>query len=238
VPSAPGGLARAARDQARAILSKPPFSTAHSSSLQRFFHDLGQWLYDAFGPIYRFLVHHVFRPTRDGLSVVFGPWWPVVLGAIVLAAALTVGVALARRRARVGTIHGGRAVGARDEDPDELDRASGRAERDGDYDTAVRLRFRAGLARLERTGLIRDRRTHTTAQLAEMLRSPTFDALAARVDVVVYGGVAATADDVTAARAGWPRVPAEAHGAAGRSLVAAVAGPVGAGSGGGGAGGR
>jgi len=209
VPSASGGLARAARDQARAILSKPPFSTSsHPSALQRFFHDLGQWLYEAFG---RFALHRILDPLRDGLHAAFGSWWPLALGLIVAALAVVVGVGLGRRRARVGVARAERLLGGRDEDPDELDTAAERAERAGDYDLAVRLRFRAGLARLERRGLIRDRRTHTTAQLGEVLRSPTFDGLAARVDSVVYGGVAATAADVAAARAGWPQVPGEAH---------------------------
>jgi hypothetical protein len=128
--------------------------------------------------------------------------------------AVAVGVHLARGRARVGVVRAGRAVGVRDEDPDALEAGAEQAERSGDYELAVRLRFRAGLARLERGGLIKARRTHTSAQLAGILRSPTFDALAGQLDGIVYAGHPATADHVGAARSGWPRIPVEARQAA------------------------
>jgi hypothetical protein len=111
-------------------------------------------------------------------------------------------------------VRAGRAIGARDEDPDALEVAAEQAERSGDFELAVRLRFRAGLARLERGGLITARRTHTSAQLAGMLRSPTFEALAGQLEGIVYAGHTATADHVGAARSGWPRIPVEARQAA------------------------
>lgn len=216
MPGDPSGLARQARGEARRILSQPPFtsSPAHPSALSRFFHDLGQWLYDVVGPAWRFVVAHLWRPVDNGLAGIFGTWWPLVLGPIVVALAVVVGLRLGRRRARVGAVRAERRAGGRDEDPDALDAAAARAEHDGAYELAVRLRFRAGLARLERGGLIVQRRTHTSAQLARMLRSPTFDVLAGELDGILYGGRAATADDAGAARAGWPKVPDEARASA------------------------
>lgn len=215
MPADSSGLSRRARHEARQILSQPPFSSpTHHSALDGFFHDLGQWLYDVVGPVWRFMVHHFFHPVQHGLSLAFGAWWPVALGAIVLAAAVIVGLRLASKRARVGVTRAARVLEVRDEDPDELDVASAQAEHGGDYELAVRLRFRAGLARLERGGLITGRRTHTSSQLAYMLRSPTFDSLAGQLDGIVYAGQPATADHVGAARSGWPQVPAEARQAA------------------------
>jgi hypothetical protein len=215
VPADPSGLAGHARREARQILSQPPYSTpTHHSALDGFFHDLGHWLYDAVAPVWRFVFQHVLLPSRHGLTAVFGSWWPVPLGVVIIAVAVVVGVRLARTRARVGVVRAGRAVGLRDEDPDALEGAAEQAEGSGDYELAVRLRFRAGLARLERGGLITGRRTHTSAQLAGILRSPTFDALAGQLDGIVYAGHAATADHVGAARSGWPRIPVEARQAA------------------------
>jgi hypothetical protein len=208
-------VAGQARHEARQILSHPPFSTpAGHSAIDGFFHDLGHWLYDVVGPVWRFLFDHLLLPTRNGLSGVFGSWWPVPLGVIVVAVAVVIGVRLGRTRARVGVARAGRVVEARDEDPDALDAAAEQAEQDSDYDLAVRLRFRAGLARLESGGLISGRQTHTSSQLAHVLRSPTFDVLAGQLDGIVYAGHTATADDVGTARSGWPRIPVEARQAA------------------------
>jgi hypothetical protein len=215
VPGDPSGLAGQARHEARHILSQPPFSTPPGhSAIDDFFHDLGHWLYDVVGPVWRFVFDHVLLPIRNGLSGVFGSWWPVPLGVIVVAVALVIGVRLGRRRARVGVARAGRVAEARDEDPDALDAAAEEAEQHRDYDLAVRLRFRAGLARLERGGLISGRQTHTSAQLARVLRSPTFVALAGQLEGIVYAGHTATADDVGMARSGWPRIPVEARQAA------------------------
>ena len=199
----------------RHILSQPPFSVStHRSGLDRFFHDLGHWLSDVVGPVWRFLDHHLFNPVRVHLSSALGSWWPVPLGAVVVVVAAVVGLRLARTRAHVGVTRAEAVAVMRDEDPAELDRAADRAEQAGDYELSVRLRFRAGLARLERSGLITGRRTQTSSQLAQVLRSPTFDTLAGQLDRIVYAGLAATADHVGEARSGWPRIPVEAREAA------------------------
>ena len=215
MPVDSSGLAGQARHEARQILSQPPFSSStRRSAFDRFFHDLGHWLSDVFGPVWHFLVRHLFDPVRDGLSGVFGSWWPVPLGTAVVVAAVVVGLRLARTRARVGVTRATCAAEMRDEDPAELERAADQAENGEDYELAVRLRFRAGLARLEGSGLITGRRTHTSSQLAQLLRSPTFDTLAGQLDHIVYAGLPATADHVGAARTGWPRIPIEARQAA------------------------
>ncbi|MGA2519911.1 MAG: hypothetical protein ABSG81_03725 [Acidimicrobiales bacterium] len=215
MPSGSPGLAGEARRQARHILSNPPFTTSNRpSALSHFFSDLGQWLYDAVGPVWRFLLHFLLRPARSGLSAAFGSWWPVVLGAVVVAVGVVVGTSLARRRARLGIGGMGRVAPVGDENPDALERDADTAEGAGDFELAVRLRFRAGLARLEQRGLISGRRTHTSAQLVGMVRSATFTDLASQLDAIVYAGLPAGRVHVGAARAGWPLVPDEARRAA------------------------
>ncbi len=216
------------RRQARHILSNPPFTTSgRPSALSHFFSDLGQWLYDAVGPVWHFLLRFLLRPARSGLSAAFGSWWPVVLGAVVVAVGVVVGTSLVRRRARLGVGPMGRAVTVGDDNPDVLERDADAAEGAGDYELAVRLRFRAGLARLEQRGLISGRRTHTSAQLVGMVRSPTFAALASQLDAILYAGLPAGREHVGAARTGWPVVPDEARRAA---AVPPGAAPVGVGA--------
>jgi hypothetical protein len=96
-------------------------------------------------------------------------------------------------------------------DPDQLERDAASAEAAGDLDQAIRLRFRAGLLRLDRVGAIRFRPSLTSSQVARTLRSHDFEELAATFDAVAYGGRAADVTDVTDARDRWPRVLTEAR---------------------------
>jgi hypothetical protein len=101
----------------------------------------------------------------------------------------------ADRRARGQTVSG-----AASEDPAELERAADAAERAGQLDVAVRLRFRAGLLRLGNRGAIRYRPSVTTNEVRRVLGSETFDELARTFDAVAYGGRDAGPPDVDAAR--------------------------------------
>ena len=101
------------------------------------------------------------------------------------------GVARTRRRRSAG---GDRADDG--EDPDALERAADEAERDGDLDRAVRLRFRAGLLRLGDRGAIRYRPSVTTGEVRRTLDSRRFDDLAGTFEAVTYGGRAADRPDV------------------------------------------
>ena len=96
------------------------------------------------------------------------------------------------------------------EDPDVLERRADEAERDGDLDRAVRLRFRAGLLRLGRRGAIASRPSVTTGEVRRALGSRTFDELAETFEHVTYAGTPAAPPDVDAARRKWPAVLEEA----------------------------
>ena len=74
-----------------------------------------------------------------------------------------------RRRAR----RRARTVADEREDPDALEREADAAERDGDLDRAVRLRFRAGLLRLGDRGAIHYRPSVTTGEVRRTLDSRT-----------------------------------------------------------------
>ena len=98
------------------------------------------------------------------------------------------------------------AVLERSVDAAQLEREADLAERRGDLETAMRLRFRAGLLKLDELDVIEFRPSMTSYEVARLLRSPEFDALAQTFDEVVYGGRAPTTDDVQTSKAGWARV--------------------------------
>lgn len=172
-----------------------------------FFRRVGELVVD---PVLRF-----FRAIGDALPTVGSPAW-VVLALVVVTVAAVLTLRLSARRGRQ-PFPGGPRRRAGDErlDPDELERRAEDAERRGDLDAALRLRFRAGLGRLADAGALRLRPGLTNAAVSRALRSPGFDELALHFDEVAYGGRPATGADVAAARSGWPAVIDAARSAAG-----------------------
>jgi len=190
-----------AREQARQILSERRF---HGTSLPRPFHRVFSWLADR--------LHFVARGW-DWLAAKLGGHlvlWALV-GAVVLALAALLAVRLAKRRAEVEALGIGRRARGRSEDPAELERLADEAERRGDLEVALRLRFRAGLLRLGRARALPLRPSLRTQEARRTLGSARFDRLARDFDEVVYGGRPPREADVEAARSEWPQVVAEAR---------------------------
>ena len=184
-----------ARDQAREILGSRRYKPAN---VPRPFEGALEWLGDRLRPIGDF-----FSRLTESLV------GKIVLAAVLAGIVTVIALLVARRRAaREAGMGGGRRRGPRDEtaDPARLEREADTAERRGDLDRALRLRFRAGLLRLGRAGAISFRPSITTGQVARRLRLPAFDDLAVTFDAVAYGGRHASATDVSTARAAWPRV--------------------------------
>jgi hypothetical protein len=133
----------------------------------------------------------------------------LALGIAVVIAVLVRVVVVSRGRRVTG---GARGTGggfdgdAEHENADALERAADDAERDGDLERAVRLRFRAGLLRLGDRGTIQYRPSVTTSEVRNTLGSETFDDLAETFERVTYGGSPAARPDVDAARRDWPAV--------------------------------
>jgi len=190
------------RAEAERILSQPEYrvETTTSERFTTLIRDL--WL--------RFLA---FLESLAGL--VGGPF---VLGSIlilfVVVGAVLIARNLGKRRAREmeERIRREHAL-ARGEDPDALEDAADMAAEVGELAEAVRLRFRAGLLRLDELGLIHYRPGLTSNEITDLLRSPLFDTLARRFDEIVYGHQPATAIDYENAKRGWrdlTSVPVEA----------------------------
>ena len=194
-----------ARARARAILSQRRFRRFEQRGAgsrrtgQRRSSGLSRWLGNHVGdPLVRLL-----RPVGRLLAAFGTP-----LGvAVLIVAAVLVAVVVARRRIGSATATP-RPEGQPEEsaDPEQLERAADDAERGGELGRAIRLRFRAGLLRLDRAGRIRLRPSLTTANVSRSLASPTFDQVAGSFDAVTYGEQPATPADADLARTAWPRI--------------------------------
>jgi len=135
----------------------------------------------------------------------------IALSLLVLGGAVAVANRTVSRRVKAGAAAVRRGRGPREESPGALERRADAAEREGDLKLAMRLRFRAGLLRLDEAGLIAYRPSVRSGDLRRQLGSETFDGLATGFDEVRYGHRAVTEDDLRSARAGWPRVADEAR---------------------------
>jgi hypothetical protein len=155
------------------------------------------------------------EPVAEPLGALWGRIMasvPARLGlvAVVFALALLISLRLVGRRSP-GAVPRSRRLGPEGDglDPDELERRAVEAERAGELDRAVRLRFVAGVLRLDEAGVVTYRSSLTTGQLRARVPARTFAELAAAFDEIAYGGRPAAEADVRAATEGWPRVLAE-----------------------------
>jgi len=185
-----------ARREARRILAERRY---RGSEVPRPLHRFLVWLGD------RLHFLHRFFDWTAGLVGGGSVLWTIV-AAIVVALAAWIAVRLARRRTRrdedaLGIVDAEHLL-----DPRELERLADEAERRGDLEVALRLRFRAGLLRLGRAHALELRPSLTTREARRALRSPRFDRLARSFDEVVYGRRPPRVEDVADARSEWPRV--------------------------------
>jgi hypothetical protein len=203
--SAPSSTVRAEADR---ILQQERFQQA---DVPRPFKGVLEALADFFDPVIRF-IDRVLTAVRDFFTDVSeevpgGPlvMW-VLLAILVLGLTFWLSQRMVGRRAREGMTNLKAARAGRSNDPKKLEAEANDAERRGDHELAIRLRFRAGLLRLGLAKVIPFRPSLTTGELRRLLTSPDFDRLGADFDEIVYGGRHAGPDDVAAARAGWEQV--------------------------------
>ena len=151
---------------------------------------------------------------QDVLSWIFHlfPGVPgLILGvAICVALAAVVIWLIGRNRVRATRVDRSDETGSGEiEDPRSLERAADAATQDGQYALAVRLRYRAGLIRLDRADVIDLRPWNTSAHLTRRLDSRRFDRLTDTFDAVTYGAQPATNADAATARTEWPELVTE-----------------------------
>jgi hypothetical protein len=195
----------AARDRAAQILSERRFHDGPAPRpLHGVFVAIGKAVKFVTDPIGR-LLDSLSKRVPGGAPVV----WLLVAGLVVAAAAFLTSQSVRRRRAAVERLRGASLGTGGGLDPDALEREAEEAERAGELDHAVRLRFRAGLLRLDRARAIEFRPSITTTEVSGALGSDTFDELALTFEEVAYGGRQARPPDLDAARREWPALLAE-----------------------------
>lgn len=190
-----------ARRDAEAVLDGRRFKPARvPRPLEGVLRALGRWLKPISDPMGR-----AWRVIAGSLAA------QGILAVVVFVVATVISIRLVGRRSPKA-LHRARPFGVDVEglDPDELERQAAAAERAGDLAHAVRLRFVAGVLRLDRAGAIAYRSSLTTGQLRAALRSTAFGDLASAFDEITYGGRPAEVSDVEMATTGWRRVLAEA----------------------------
>jgi uncharacterized protein DUF4129 len=172
--------------------------------LQPVWHALGK----VFGPIGRFFV----RLWRDTLGALPGPVAAAAVLALVGVLVYLVARAIDQRAAPRAARASGTAARAAEQTARDLEARADEAARAGDLDAAVRLRFRAGLLRLEHDAhAIVNRPGLTTREVRDRLHSPRFEGLADTFEAVAYGDADAHTGDVDTARRDWPVVVGEAR---------------------------
>jgi hypothetical protein len=193
----PGTAPSDTKTRAQRILAERRFT---GSPVPRPFHGALAWIGRKFSFLGRF-EDRLDRFVPGGSPVVW-----TILAALVVGIAAVAATRMAARRE-------GRLLGLeRSErrrklaDPDALEHDAADAEGRGDFELALRLRFRAGLIRLGRADRLPLRDSLTSGEAARVLRLDDFDALARSFDEVVYGRRAPGREDVENARARWTRV--------------------------------
>jgi hypothetical protein len=185
-PGEPGEVARTVLQQSKYDLQGESMLDRLGALLLAWFDQLIDWLTSALG-----------GPTNTAL----------VFLAIVSIVGFTAFRFLARRRSgaieRHLTLERLMAEGG---DPADLEDRAAAAAAGGDFATAVRMRFLAGLLRLDMAGRITFRPGLTTGEIAETIDDRLFDQLASDFNDIAYGGREAGADLYRTAIAGWDRV--------------------------------
>jgi hypothetical protein len=163
-----------------------------------------EWLGDRLEPIVSWM-----NDSGRGLPGGSFTLWLMLAIAIILA---TGSITTTTVRRRATAIERARAAALPEaEDPHALERMADRAEQEGQFERAVRLRFRAGLLRLDRRHVLVYRPSLTTSEVARAIKAPAFAEVGARFDEIAYGGRQAERGDAEAAKRGWKDVLAQAE---------------------------
>jgi hypothetical protein len=189
---------------ARQILADRRF---HGTSVPRPFHGVLHWLgkkLRVLGGPFQWLGRHL---PGGGATV-----W-VLLAAVILGVAAVLATKVARRRSAAAIDSARRMRRPHETDPAALEREADDAERRGELERALRLRFRAGLLRLSLADAIPPERSLTSGEVRRVLGIPEFDGLARSFDEVVYGRRPPSKADVEESRQAWRTVLGRVGGA-------------------------
>ncbi len=187
-----------AREEARRILAEDRF---HETELPRPLRRPLEWLGDLLEPIGDFF-ERILEPLPGDTSLV----WLVLAGLVLLVAVWFATRLVLRHGPAAPRPRAGSRAEEESADAATLERLADAAERGGDLERALRLRFRAGILRLVERRQLDDPEVVTTGSLVRTHRSEPFSAGARAFEEVVYGRRAATPEDLRRVREGWQAV--------------------------------
>lgn len=203
-PSAVEGSSGRLRNDASEILDQPRFEP--EPDVPRPLRGVLEWL----GGVLETVLGPVVSGLGDLISALVefvpGGWvtlWALAAVIVLVAFALVVERS-ARNRASVDVER--RARVSTTLRPTALEREADEAELQGDFERALRLRFLAGLLRLEDKRVIPTARFVTSAEVGRRLNSPEFDEVARLFDEVVYGRRPAAPADLETTRSTFGRL--------------------------------
>ena len=134
------------------------------------------------------------------------PSYGWLLLAAMLVLAVAVAAVIAKRRLRAETDQQRAIDVERRGDADELEDLASTAEAAGRFEEALRLRFRAGLMRLDDLEVIAYDPALATGAVRNAVHMGEFDAVASQFERVAYSDYAPQRTDVTSHRQGWQTV--------------------------------
>lgn len=189
--------------QAETILSNPKYASYEPSWLERFAGPLHRWSQRILG-----FGTDVFRSVVAALAAWISTRQARWIGIPLLVVGTAFGTwILGRRRAkeveRRAVIERILELGL---DPEEIEGHAEEARKRGDFAEEIRLRFVAGLLRLDALGVIEFYPGLSNGSISTMVDSAQFDRLAEQFDAAVYGRHPVSATDADAAMAGWLEV--------------------------------
>jgi Domain of unknown function (DUF4129) len=187
-----------AREEARRILAEDRF---HETELPRPLRRPLEWLGDRLEPIWELV-----EPIVEPLSEVSWLVWLALAVAVLLVVMWLAARLVHQRGPAAPRVRTGSSVEEESADAATLERLADAAERAGELERALRLRFRAGILRLVERRQLDDPEVVTTGSLARTYRSEPFSAGARAFEEVVYGRRAPTPEDVRRVREGWQAV--------------------------------
>ena len=181
------------------LLSQERFAGASTGLLERWLERIGSWIAN--------------RLTQlSGGSGTARRANILALAAVLALVAVVTALATRRRAAvlhRRATLD--RLIEDTGDDPVEIERAATAAAERGDYTRSVRLRFIAGILRLDQQGVIHYTKGLTTGAIAEVVDDPRFDSLQDDFDRVVYGDEPADLGMEQRSESIWRRLLQEAR---------------------------
>ena len=142
------------------------------------------------------------------------PSVPLPVAILLAAAVVLIAALVARGLGRQAVLDREAAAGLPDQahkTSRDLEREADDAERRGEFAAAVRLRFQAGLTRLDELGSIELRPSLTAAGAARESGLHGVGGLARDYEEVAFGGRGASAGDAEGQRTGWRAAIAEAR---------------------------